>query len=155
MKKIIFATFLILVLSGCSLRSLTETRVITVIEYPELPPVPKVEKLQLLPCPPDRPRVWWEEKILKNDSRCKNDLKKNPKLTKNSNFIRNCMEHRIDTNSNIVIGYDKENQQCFVINREKIRSKLKQYMDRIDEVNRQREEWIKRNSENDKKSLTD
>lgn len=143
--KNFFAIGLVLVLVGCGWNPLTKTVIVETMVFPEMPPVPLVSKLQLLPCPIDRPRVYWEPKVIKSDSTCKNRLKEDPTLSTKDKFIGECMEYRIDVNSNIKYGYDKAGQQCFLVNREKIRAKLKQYQDRIRTIDLQREEWKSRN----------
>jgi len=134
-------------LTGCGIFSSPREKITTVerLVYPELPPVPSVKEPELQYCPPDRPRVWWEDPVVKSDTKCKAELKENPELKNDARFISRCMEYRIDTQSNVVYGYDKEGQQCMVLNREKVRQHIKQYQDRVTEINRQRKEWKERN----------
>lgn len=145
MKKIIL--FLPILLAACGSFQPREILTVEKLVYPELPPVPDVSALELLPCVPDRPRVWWEPKVVKSDDKCRAQVRENPEILENSSFQEDCMEHRIDTESNIVIGFDKENQQCYVLNREIIRMQLKQYKERINHVNEQRKVWKERNAE--------
>jgi len=126
---------IVFLVSSCSWVPTKETITVEKIVYPELPPVPHVAPLELIPCIPDRPRVWWEPKVVKNTTECK------------AIPSENCMEYRIDVNSNIVVGYDKDNQNCVALNREKIRYQLKKYQDRLDEINEQRRQWIVRNEQ--------
>jgi len=137
-----------LLLAGCgSAFPLTQTIHTERIVYPELPPIPAVAKLELLPCIPDRPRMWWEPLVVKSDTQCNKRLRENPNLEKNSKFQRDCMEHRIDTKSNIEIGFDKPNRACYTLNTEKIRQHIQVLQNRIENVNNQRLQWIKRNED--------
>jgi hypothetical protein len=135
----------LLLLAGCGGSPTKEIITVEKIIFPDLPDVPAVPPLELLPCTPDRPRVWWEPKVIKSNSVCKSKLEEDPKLVTNPRFQDDCMEYPIDVNSNIIIGFDKDNQQCYILNREKIRYQLKKYQDRIDQVNEQRREWRARN----------
>lgn len=143
--SLILATLL---LTGCS--SWFPKEVVKTYErvvYPELPPVPDVGPLELIPCIPDRPRIWWDPPVIKSEQACKKQAEENPEVVKNETFQRKCMEYAIDTKSNIIYGFDKEGQECYNLNREKIRYHLKKYQDRLDEVNFQRKSWIERNTE--------
>lgn len=143
--KLLIVSVLVFFLAGCGFTPEKQTITVEKIIYPELPSVPELPSLELNDCRPDRPRIWWQPKVVKNEAECTRKFRENPEITENLLFQRNCMEHAIDTNSNIVIGFDKEGQQCFVLNREKIRMQIKRYQERIDAINEQREEWKLRN----------
>jgi len=149
LSKVLSISILTVLLTGCSGFWPKET-IVTYekVVYPELPPVPPVSPLELIPCIPDRPRVWWEDPVVKNLTDCKKQVDENPEIVKSESFQRKCMEFRIDVDSNIIYGFDKEGQSCYAINREKIRYQLKKYQDRIDEINDQRKRWIERNAKN-------
>jgi len=137
---------LLLLLAGCgSLTPQKETITVERIIYPELPPVPSIPALQLENCIFDRPRMYWSDLVVISDTQCKAELKADPTKTDNPQFQKTCMEFPIDTESNIIIGFDDDGRQCFILNREKIRQHIYLYQQRIEEVNRQRKEWIERN----------
>jgi len=47
--------------------------------------------------------------------------------------------------SNIYIGVDKNNWNCYQLNQVEIRSTLQSYKDRIDAINSQRSDWLLKN----------
>lgn len=82
--------------------------------------------LKLEDCRWDIPRNT-KELVIKNESKCKStDVEKTSEWFKND-----CLEHPVDVDSNLMIGFDEKNYLCFVRNMETIRYTLKSYNERI------------------------
>jgi hypothetical protein len=94
--------------------------------------------LQLEYCKWDMPRDM-SITVPVNSTYCK-------KLSKTSiEYTTTCLIHPIEQ-SNVYIGLDRDNWNCFISNMEKIKRHIKEYESQIDTVNAQRAEWRKHNT---------
>ena len=89
------------------------------------------DKLHLQECKMDMPRDLARV-VEKNTEVCKTSQDK-----KSDRYKQECLEHPI-VSSNIMIGFDQQNYNCFVANMSKIRAALQGYYDRVEMINSQR-----------------
>lgn len=138
MIKIFAVVGSLLFLSACSTSPRVEVIERTV--YPELPVISHPLTPNLKPVVWDMPRIM-DETVVKNTTECQEMDEDHPR------FERTCLENPIDPNSNIHIGFDRTNWQGFQSNMNLIREYIRQYKERLDLVNQQREEWKRQNRE--------
>lgn len=114
--------------------------------YPELPPVSHPPTPQLDACKWEKPRLMNEWTIVHGakwkERKCSDyDVGER----KSKGYKESCLEHPIDTSSNIIYGYTRDGWGCFRVNMTAIQAMLEQYKVRLDSINAQRAEWIERN----------
>ncbi len=127
-------------LGGCVLGGGTEgptVRVISTTSYPDLPDLPPVDPLNLNNPQYDLPRDLAAEPVVKNLSTCINV----PEDERNRAFWSRCGESPVISDTNIYRGFDYDNWIMYLENMNRIREYIKQYQDRIDQVNKQRQQW--------------
>jgi hypothetical protein len=145
-KQSILLIILSLLLSGCFGSMLPDPVIIEkpiTIEktvFPALPSVPYPSNIVLVPFNWDYPRT--EELDIINSKKCLIVKDEN----KNTKFWKDCGINKVDLNSNIYIGLDETNYRTFIQNWDRIIGREKQWRSIVDEVNRQREEFKKKNS---------
>lgn len=81
--------------------------------------VPEPEHIDLDVCLWDLPRDTTKL-VVKNITECKN-------ISTDEELHEKCLEHPVDVNSNLMIGFDEKNYLCFVKNMGNIRNFLKYY----------------------------
>ncbi|MGD8589763.1 MAG: hypothetical protein PVG22_13130 [Chromatiales bacterium] len=144
LSTLISACFLV----ACTSVPEKQTVIVEKTVYPELPPISHPPALQLTACEWQKP-VRMDELVLVNGKTYRG--KKCSEYTDDerraiTGFETNCMEHPLDTQSNIVFGFDEDGWNCFRVNMTAIRTLLEQYKFRLDMVNKQRAEWIEKNT---------
>ena len=138
----IFCTLLV---SGCSSKP-PEKIVYNKVIYPELPSIKKPELLDITQCNWELPlntNTWvikeyenWKGKLCSSYAI---DARQNPE------FVKACLQHPVDVDSNLIIGLDKENWLCYQQNMEKLRETIQHYQQLVDNINRQRADWVRKN----------
>lgn len=143
-KTIILLSVLLLAGCGSVPKEIFEpketVRVISQDRFPSLPPVPPVNSPSLLPWDYDLPRDTRVTTI-KNITNCVNV----PESEQDEQFWDRCGENPILTDSNIYIGLTQENFNILSTNFKKLQETIFLYQQRIEQVNRQREEWREQN----------
>ncbi|MCB1936131.1 MAG: hypothetical protein KDF59_09330 [Nitrosomonas sp.] len=137
--------------SGCTTPSqvpIVKTDVVRV--YPDLPDIEPLPPLTLMPFEWDYPRDTTK-RVPKSTSKCL----ETPGQQRDESYWERCSEHPPLGNSNIFMGFSREDFETFLVNNEKIRARLLQYKARIDEINRQRAMWRQKNAETQQKLLSD
>lgn len=61
-------------------------------------------------------------------------------LWEDRKFQKQCLQHPVNIDSNVVIGFDQKNLDCYNANMEKIHQTLKLYREKIESINQQRHE---------------
>ncbi len=157
MKKIIFSIAMasVILLGGCqtafdgTFNPTTTVRFVTTTSYPEFPDIQPVAPVNLIAWQHDFPRNM-EKVVIKNVSTCI----KVPEEKKNAAFWNRCGENPIMTNSNLFVGFDQENWNIILGNFAKLRENIFQHQERINAINRQRQEW-RRKAEEERKRIKD
>jgi len=122
----------VLLLSACA-----DKMVVTSYKYPDMPDMQKPLSLQLENCKWDMPRDM-SITVPVNSTYCN-------KLNKlSSEYTITCLIHPIEQ-SNVYIGLDRDNWNCFISNMEKIKLHIKEYEAQLDTINEQRADWRKQN----------
>ena len=141
---LVFTTLLFL--TSCSSKPPPKTIVYNKVIYPELPPVKPPESLHIKQCHWQLPlhTKTWTVKAQQNwqGKPCNSypmDARQNPE------FVKACLQHPVDVDSNLIIGLDKKNWLCYQQNMEKLRSTLQHYQQLIDTINQQRADWARKN----------
>lgn len=120
---------------------------VTKTRYPELAPISHPVPMALDACEWKKPKrrdvvtIIHGKKL--NGKKCADFSQKEQQTV---NFKSHCLENPIDTDAEIIYGFDQDNWNCFRTNMTAIRMLLKQYKERIDHVNQQRADWIKKNN---------
>lgn len=139
MNKVILVG-LILFLTGCGgnpFTPKTELKVVTSYSYPELLDLPKLPPLNLKSYEVDIPRKT-DELVVKNLSTC---ISVPEEDRKTEQFKNTCLENPVDTDSNILFGFDTNNWNILVENINKLRERIYLHEQREIQVNKQRQEW--------------
>lgn len=146
MNKLII--ILMLLVSGCtSLKPdpiSDPIRLINSNVYPNLPDMTYPLSLNLTGPRWDVPRDTFKDLVVKSLTVCKKVLDED----RDDKFWSTCGEYPPTVNSNIYQGYNLDEFNHFLENQLKISLKLKEYKDRIDLINTQRQEWRRLNEEN-------
>jgi len=143
-KKVryIIVAVMIFFLTGCATTNQVTPAVTVITEYPNLPPIeiPRMPPLRSFRF--DIPR---DTSVLtvKNTERCRSV----PEEKRNENFWKMCGIHPPLENSNIYLGLDEENFNNLMQNLTILRERAIVLENLLKEVNRQREEWRKKNAE--------
>jgi hypothetical protein len=111
--------------------------------------MPQCPDLNLRAPTAELPRLMNSQSVVKNLSTCQV-----PEQQRDAAFWDRCGEKPIDANSNIFLGFDKENWTQLTLNIEQIRQAYIACKSRVDEVNRQRREWRELNQQARAKSGT-
>lgn len=130
MNKLVF--LLPLLLAAC------DPAVLGTATYPDLPNIDKPEVI-LLPVQADIPRDMSKTQV-KDIPECK--VTPTPP---------NCLENKPLSGTNIFIGFDQANWINWQANFGRLQNAIKERDIRIDEVNRQHDDWRAKNKENEKK----
>ena len=107
------------------------------ISYPYLPPISHPDPPGKLPLRYDYPRKSDGSLDVLNKKECI----ETPKSKRNELFWRKCGIPSIDHGSNLFIGFDRQGFENIVIYFKRLGVVIKQYKERIDQVNKQRQEW--------------
>jgi hypothetical protein len=144
---IILLIILNLFISGCTTTSLfrepkTIEKIITIdnTKYPELPKVYYPPSAILLDFKFDWPRI--HELVVLNKKACL-DIKE---TNRDKSFWRKCGINKIDTESNLYIGLSEQDYRNLILNTDRLMAREKQWKAIVDEINRQRESFKKRNN---------
>lgn len=132
--KILFLIPL-LFMAACSPQS-NPLRLVNAFQYPELPPIEPPPDLEALPVIWDIPRDTTQRTV-KNTTDCISVAEAN----RNAAFWARCATHPPISNSNIFIGLSQSNWEALQINLARIEARDRMWRARVDEVNRQREQW--------------
>jgi hypothetical protein len=119
-------------LSGVNKKVTTVTN--TSVIYPSLPDIDKPIPPVLRPVTFDYPRDLSKTKEVKATQECTQQ----PPI---ANFDYLCTQYPIQKNSNIFIGMSKKDFDNYLINEELKNGYVRSLLNRIDEVNKEREKW--------------
>lgn len=120
----------------------TTVRIVNTTVYPDLPDVPAVPDPGLIAWSYDFPRDTSQVTI-KNITSCLEVDESN----RDSAFWNRCGENPIISETNIFIGLTRENWDILNSNLKKLQENIYLYRRRIEQVNRQRNEWRQRAQE--------
>ncbi|MDQ6961588.1 MAG: hypothetical protein Q9M28_03530 [Mariprofundaceae bacterium] len=141
--SLILSLLVIFTLSACAsapkpqplpTRTITKTKIIQ--EYPEFPDIKPLPSLNLSSFSWEYPRDPGK-KIPRSTEKCLSVAD----AERDDAFWERCGEHPPQIDSNIFMGLGDKDFKTFQLNWVKIRAQLKRYRSRIEEVNRQRQEW--------------
>ena len=130
-------------------------RVVNSTSYPEFPDVEPLPPVDILPWKHDVPRDMTVLSV-KNLSECRKVetyVPENkpyvtlPKKEQTTEWWAKCGEHPVLPNSNIFIGFEQDQWNILVEDFMKLREQNWKYKQRIDQVNKQRQEWRKKADE--------
>lgn len=138
---------LALLMSACSsapneFTPRTTVRVVNTTVYPDLPQVPAVPDPGLIPWSYDFPRDTSKVTV-KNITKCVEVAE----ADQDTDFWNRCGENPILSDTNIFIGLTRENWDILNSNLKKLQENIYLYRRRIEQINRQREEWRQKASE--------
>lgn len=140
--KYIFTVVAILFLAGCATTNPATPAVTVITEYPNLPPIEIPEMPPLRSFRFDIPRDTTRLDV-KNTKRCKSV----PERKRDENFWQMCGIHPPLENTNIYLGLDEENFNNLMQNLAILRERVITLENLLKEVNKQREEWRRKNAE--------
>ena len=142
MNKIIITIILALILGACGgFRTKEVPVVIFQTVLPDLPPIDKPAYVEFDAPEWDYPRLIKDGLKVKNTTACK----KVEEANHNDRFWRRCGEFPRDQDSNIYMGFTRDNYNLMIFNWAKLKTQLQSYSRTIDRVNEQREKWILKN----------
>lgn len=144
MKQVLIVTLLSFTLGACSIFGKQDlpkvsppVQIINSTSYPVMGNISYPPALNLQTPMWDVPRDQDADLVPKRITRCL----KVPKEERVDGYWADCGEKPIIGGSNIYRGYDYSQWILFLENTARLRQQFKLYNERIDEVNRQREEW--------------
>lgn len=114
--------------------------------YPELPDMDIPPNVNLLPWKHDLPRDTTKEMIVKKLTTCLK-VPKADRVKSNTEFWARCGEFPVIIDTQLFIGFDQENWSIILENFTRLKLRNYQLRQRLNEVNRQRDEWRKKAEE--------
>lgn len=170
MNKILIMFTASIILGGCAgnvdrtFTPKSTVRVVSSMSYPQFPNIEPLPDVAVLPFEADLPRDTTIVSV-KNISECRREKIKDP-VTGKDKFVnlemmspedkphvvlpvkeqtvawwKKCGENPIAPNSNIFIGFSQIEWNIVLENFAKLRERIWQYKQRVNEINRQRQEW--------------